>query len=134
MPRRRSNSLAKKVADLAKKVNELSIRRRSQSASKGRSRSRSASKGRSRHSSPIALVVRLSGGPHRQRFKGGKKGAEKVIRAAVQCRKVIFVDGTKQADVIVVPDEVDTASKTASKSGGRAMTLSCFLDTYECHK
>lgn len=77
------------------------------------------------------LRLRLSGGPHRQKFEdfANKEEAKKYICAQVGNRVTLeFVEGQTKADYIVVPNHVWAASKTASASGGRAYRLNDFIN------
>ena len=79
------------------------------------------------------MRVRLSGGPNRQRFLGfdNKDEVKRFIRDSVT-KRISFVK-SGEADYIIVPNDVSSASKTASSGGGQVLGLSEFIRRFsEC--
>ncbi len=76
------------------------------------------------------IKIRLSGGPDGKKFSGfsNKKEVERYIRKMFEFHPFEFVQGAKHADYIVFPNEVNFASKSASLTNGKQLTLDAFID------
>ncbi len=101
---------------------------------KGRSRSKSRSKSlarrgasRQRTGGYEGLRVRLSGGSNRQKFDSfaNKEEVKDFIKANVRAKITFVTSG--EADYIVVPNHVWSASMTASSGGGIVLSLDEFM-------